>query len=55
MSVTATARGAGISRQSLINIEAGNQVPKIATVQGLARALGVDVADLMFGNGKGPE
>lgn len=41
------ATDAGISRQALISIEAGRQRPTFATVDAIADALGVTLADLI--------
>jgi transcriptional regulator with XRE-family HTH domain len=50
LSQTGLARKARIGRVTLARIEAGTQIPTLATLQRLARALGVRVTiDVRFG------
>lgn len=47
MSQTELARKAGIPQSAISEIEAGKRIPRTDTLQKLATALGVSVADLL--------
>lgn len=51
LSVSEAARRAGISRQGLINIEAGESAPQSNTLAALADSYGVKVGDWFIGVG----
>ena len=47
MSQNALARAAGIGRVTLVRLEKGGQTPRFKTLEGIARALGVGVLELV--------
>jgi len=49
LSQDALARAAGIGRVTLVRLEKGEQTPRYKTLAAIARALEVDVPDLLVG------
>lgn len=54
LSRMALAAAAGLTGTSILNIESGRSVPKLDSIEGLAKALGVSPSWLAFGVGKEP-
>lgn len=54
LSLRALAERAGISAQAIVHVEAARVVPKVDTLESLARALGVSPGWLAFGQGEKP-
>lgn len=55
LSQRALAAKSGSTNSTIIQVEAGNRMPQIDTIEVFARALGVTAAWLAYGQGDAPE